>query len=213
VNHWVCVSSNDSKTINLLDSLSVKITWSLLLQIASVFKPDKAASKLYINLLCVHQQSSTLDCGLFTIAFAVEVCRGNNPRETEFVQTKMRDHLLICLELRRFELFPRKKCQLKNKLAPLRCSAQDCIIFVGTQRHMISRWLNVVHTKNGSTFHALESVQEILKEIGSVADVVDMVIQRSWQNHQNFPLPLEVIKVLANSLYSNSYSLYLSKFS
>jgi len=117
VNHWVCVSSNDSKTINLLDSLNVKITRSLLLQIASVFKPDKAASKLYINRLCVHQQSGTLDCGLFAIAFAVEICRGNNPREVEFVQTKMRDHLLTCLELRRFELFPRKKCQLKNKLA------------------------------------------------------------------------------------------------
>jgi len=66
VNHWVCIS--DSKTINLLDSLNIKITRSLLLQIASVFKPDKAASKLYINRLCVHQQSGTLDCGLFAIA-------------------------------------------------------------------------------------------------------------------------------------------------
>jgi len=72
---------------------------------------------------------------------------------------------------------------------------------------MISRWLNVVHAKDGTTFHALESVQEMLKEIGSVANVVDMVIQRSWENRQNFPLPLEVIKVLANSLHSNSCSI------
>ena len=114
MNHWVCVS-NDSKKINLLDSLNVKITRSLLLQIASVFKPDKGASKLYINRLCVQQQSGTLDCGLFAIAFAVEICRGNNPREVEFVQAKMRDHLLNCLELKTFEIFPGKRCQLKKK--------------------------------------------------------------------------------------------------
>ena len=156
MNHWVCVS-NDSKKINLLDSLNVKITRSLLLQIASVFKPDKGASKLYINRLCVQQQSGTLDCGLFAIAFAVEICRGNNPREVEFVQAKMRDHLLNCLELKTFEIFPGKRCQLKknDKMSP-RSTAFIYTVIAGTQRHMIRRWLNVLHAKSGTTFHALE---------------------------------------------------------
>jgi len=119
VNHWVCVASGDCKEINLMDSLNLKITRSLFLRIASVFKSDeKAESKLYIDCLPVQQQNDALDCDLFAIAFAVEICRGKNPRE---VAGKMGDHLLTCLEMRRFELFPKKRYRSKQRV-PLSAS-------------------------------------------------------------------------------------------
>lgn len=116
MNHWVCVASDgDQEEIKLLDSLNLKISRSLLLQIAAMFKPaDITVSKLYVNRLPVQQQTGTLDCGLFAIAFAVELCNGEDPSKMVFIQEKMRDHLLTCLEKRKFDLFPKKRHRSKK---------------------------------------------------------------------------------------------------
>ena len=116
INHWVCVLSvSDEEEISLLDSSSLKITCSLLLQIASMFKPlDMTTCQLQIKQLPVQQQIGTLDCGLFAIAFAVELCKGTDPTKMVFLQDKMRDHLLQCFEMRKFETFPKKMLRSKK---------------------------------------------------------------------------------------------------
>jgi Ulp1 family protease len=41
----------------------------------------------------VPSQTGSDDCGCFAIAYAIELCKGNNPAFLEFQQEKMRAHL------------------------------------------------------------------------------------------------------------------------
>ena len=50
-----------------------------------------------LKVLPVQQQNGYRDCGLFAIAFATEICRGQDPSKAVFVQTQMRGHLFKCL--------------------------------------------------------------------------------------------------------------------
>jgi len=90
-NRWVCVASDrDKGEIILLDNLNLKMFHSILLQSAALFKPaDMTVCKLYVNRLPIQQQTGTLDCGYFAIAFAVELCNGEDPSKMVFIQEKM----------------------------------------------------------------------------------------------------------------------------
>ena len=55
----------------------------------------------------MQQQEGTVDCGLFAIANAIEVCQGNNPEHVKFDQEKMRSHLLECLNNEQLTVFPK----------------------------------------------------------------------------------------------------------
>ena len=74
----------------------------------------------------VQQQVAHVDCGLFAIAYAIELCQGRRPQAAIFVQSKMRDHLLQCLSKRRLRSFPMKTDD-QNQIRGLRgyvCSYQ-----------------------------------------------------------------------------------------
>ena len=74
----------------------------LILQIAAIFRDDSAILK--IHKMGVQQQSGMLDCGLFSIAFAFEICEGRMP--IQFDQGKMRKHLHKCLTYGVLKRFP-----------------------------------------------------------------------------------------------------------
>ena len=50
-----------------------------------------------MQVLPVQQQKGSVDCGCFAIAFAVSVVLGENPAHHIYNQTKMREHLVMCL--------------------------------------------------------------------------------------------------------------------
>jgi polycystin 1L2 len=56
----------------------------------------------------VRNQTGEVDCGLFAIAYAFELAAGNDPTTINFDQSKMRQHLLSCLEREEFTSFPSK---------------------------------------------------------------------------------------------------------
>ena len=55
----------------------------------------------------VQQQPNGVDCGVFAIAFAVDILNGFAEIGKRFDVGKMRSHLLKCLEEEEFTLFPR----------------------------------------------------------------------------------------------------------
>ena len=56
------------------------------------------------QIKCYEQLGST-DCGLFAVAYAVDILNGNNVYDLIYGQTKMREHLTACFEQRKI-IFP-----------------------------------------------------------------------------------------------------------
>ena len=73
--------------------VQVKANKILILQIAKVFKVTMDSEYLRVKQLNVEQQEGVVDCGLFAIAFAVQMCYKRNPTLAVFDQKN------ICLIL------------------------------------------------------------------------------------------------------------------
>eukprot|EP00731_Ephydatia_muelleri_P011336 Em0006g230a len=107
--HWVTVSNincNDEE-IHVYDCASGSPTSSLLNQIASIVCTPKDIIKLtYVD---VQMQQGCDDCGLFAIAFATSLARGEQPGSFFYQQKAMRKHLVDCLEKQNITAFPIQK--------------------------------------------------------------------------------------------------------
>ena len=64
-------------------------------------------SALKVNCLQVQQQSNSIDCGVFAIAFVVDVCFELPPNESCFDITEMCNHLSACPQLQESSPFPK----------------------------------------------------------------------------------------------------------
>ncbi|KAL5493490.1 hypothetical protein EMCRGX_G014680 [Ephydatia muelleri] len=105
--HWVIVSNincNDEE-IHVYDCASGSPTSFLLNQIASIVCTPKDIIKLtYID---VQMQQGCDDCGLFAIAFATSLARGEQPGSFFYKQKAMRKHLIT--QKKKITAFPIKK--------------------------------------------------------------------------------------------------------
>ena len=63
---------------------------------------------LEIQTLSVQQQQGNKDCGVFSIATAVELCNGNNPETARFDQSQLRSHLIKCFTNQKLVSFPKQ---------------------------------------------------------------------------------------------------------
>ena len=63
---------------------------------------------LQVTYQDVQKQSGGNDCGLFVIAFAVDLANGTCPTKIKYVQREMRDHLLECFRNKYLTPFPRE---------------------------------------------------------------------------------------------------------
>ena len=105
----------------MMDSLSLFIG-STIFQICNIYKVPRTKSILKIQRLAVQQQGVS-DCGLFAVAYAMEVCAGSNPEHVQFDQCRMRNHLYDCLrhgamtafpKIQAYEHLPRPTPSVKN---------------------------------------------------------------------------------------------------
>ena len=65
-------------------------------------------SRLEVCTVNVQKQIGTADCGLFALAYVVELCLGNNPATMAFEQSSMRRHYDSCMANRLFNSFENK---------------------------------------------------------------------------------------------------------
>ena len=81
--HWVCTIDIGAKwgEVLLMDSLASLINETLILQVTQIYEIPVKISCLIIRTLDVQQQNGCKDCGVFSIAFAAELCSGNDPRK------------------------------------------------------------------------------------------------------------------------------------
>ena len=60
-----------------------------------------------MTFLPVQKQSDGYNCGPFAIAYAAEVLDGKSPIDARFDVSKMRDHVMLCLENKVLTPFPK----------------------------------------------------------------------------------------------------------
>ena len=95
-------------------------------------------------------QKGGSDCGLFAIAFATDLCHGNNPASYRYDPDKLRSHLLECLRLKKMTPFPSQlhrpgRHQTERIRVYCSCHLPDD----GKEKMGRKRWLGV---PNGTTF-------------------------------------------------------------
>ena len=94
--HW-CVSWMRDGTVTLCNSLlntKTELPEPLCVQLKQLYGQQAKS----IQVLPVQQQKGSVDCGCFTIAFAVSAVLGENPAHHIYNQTRMREHLVMCFE-------------------------------------------------------------------------------------------------------------------
>lgn len=82
-NHWVTVAGIHGSLVKVYDSKYTQIFEDTKRQIACMTASDK--NYITICLENTQFQNGSSDCGLFAIAFATEICFGNNPASYRLV--------------------------------------------------------------------------------------------------------------------------------
>ena len=107
--HWICSTSEKDKVF-VLDSMSMKVTESLQDQLLQIYGDHlNGKSILPVHVPSVQTQEGSSDCGLFAIAFAVEIAFHGvqNAISATFKQDHMRAHLEKCIAGEYFDPFPK----------------------------------------------------------------------------------------------------------
>ncbi|KAI8513359.1 carbohydrate binding [Branchiostoma belcheri] len=105
--HWVLSSYTDGQ-VRLYDSIGTDMTASLQVQLYQTYSAfaDQESNVLTIILPEVQRQNNFFDCGLFAIAWAVDIAQGQDVSSIAYDDRKMRSHLKKCFEQGRLTPFP-----------------------------------------------------------------------------------------------------------
>ena len=104
----------------VLDSTSLFLALSntAILQLCKIYRVPDYNKELEIVNVSVQQQKGGKDCGVFAVAYALDVCLGKNPQYSVFDQTKMRSHLFECFSQGVLKPFPKGSSESLPRPAP-----------------------------------------------------------------------------------------------
>ena len=99
--HWVTSTNIEDKRVFVFDSLYDVINEEILKQVDQIYSMVPLCKKI------IYKQSGGVDCGLFAIAFSVDLCYGIDPNAVLYDQSRMRKHLIQCFDKMKLTQFPR----------------------------------------------------------------------------------------------------------
>ena len=95
-----------------------------------LYKPALTPTGLVVTVIPLQQQSQPNICGVFSIAAAFHASSGDDVGSLSFDETKMRPHLIHCLEEGELTPFPMsasshvKRANSENIVIPVNCQCQ-----------------------------------------------------------------------------------------
>jgi hypothetical protein len=102
-NHWIALSDiMTGEFVGVYDSLGSERAKKCVARFLE-------GTKWKVNDVKVRQQSDGNDCGFFAVAFAASLCHGENPSQTFYHQSAMRQHLWQCIDTEKIRLFPQER--------------------------------------------------------------------------------------------------------
>ena len=111
--HWITVCIVSSDEVKVYDSMFHSTTYTTKKYIVSILCARSFCAKLQIGM--TQFQENSVDCGVYAIAFATDLCHGNDPVKFKYDSMfKLRLHLLNSLKAQNIEPFPLFKldCEL-----------------------------------------------------------------------------------------------------
>ena len=114
--HWICIANVfkegclSPENVNLYDGLNSngKINPHTQDQIADyLYLPN--APEIHVDVQPVQQQTNGTNCGLFAIAYAVDLVHKEDPTKIRYNERRMRSHLVECLTEGSLTPFPRRE--------------------------------------------------------------------------------------------------------
>lgn len=105
--HWVCINTIsttlNSETVNVFDSMFHKPS-SHTIRRHDVIYPG---STVTLPNEKVQKQVGCSDCGLSSLAYAIDLCHGLDPANQRYDQSAMHQHYVSCLESGAMVPFPK----------------------------------------------------------------------------------------------------------
>ena len=80
--HWITISIETTDEVKVYDSMFHSTTYATKKQIASILHTKSYQVKLQIAM--TQFQENSLDCGVYAIAFATDLCHGNDPSQFKY---------------------------------------------------------------------------------------------------------------------------------
>jgi hypothetical protein len=81
--HWVAIATRDSQTVFIYDSLNTTISDEVMLQAACCLQ--STSDQVEFRLIRNQKQKGGVDCGLFAIAVATDLCHGHDPASRRYI--------------------------------------------------------------------------------------------------------------------------------
>ena len=124
--HWVTISTIGTKHPEVLvyDSMHSIAPDMLQQQIAALLQTKDEA--ITLKFAKVSMQTNGSDCGVYAIAYATALCLGTSPAKLLFDDSKMRPHLIKCLEDGCFTMFPVRQTSRKVTIKAAQCIPVHC---------------------------------------------------------------------------------------
>lgn len=109
--HWVTSAQDENGVVYIFDSNNPRHTMSASTQIQVCKVYGKDDNELCIKMPNVQQQTNSVDCGVFAIAFMAEFCFNSftGKENIVFDIETSRNHLLQCLAAKLIRPFPKKR--------------------------------------------------------------------------------------------------------
>ena len=110
-NHWITVSNIGCREgiLNIYDSMYGTLNLQTKKQICAFWKPP--LNQITFQMVNIQRQPNASDCGVFAIAGATELVYGKDPVLSYWDVTRMRSHLINCIEARTIECFPQARAR------------------------------------------------------------------------------------------------------
>ena len=115
--HWLTVRNINcmEDEVGIYDSAFDDLPHNEQLVVASLVKTEKKILKAKFSN--VYMQTNGNDCGLYAIANATALAFGRDPSKEQYIPSKLREHLIQCLENKEMRPFPTAKGTSKRRKA------------------------------------------------------------------------------------------------
>ena len=118
--HWVTsMRGYGDDEVKVYDSLLTfdrhsrpLMTQSLKVQLAQIYR--SSGNEIAVLYPEMTRQNNAVDCGVFALATATDICFGRDPAQCSYDKLSMRPHLLKCIEQQWFEPFPSSHISRSN---------------------------------------------------------------------------------------------------